>query len=129
MTHLLDTHALVWAVIEPERLSEPARAAMLDPAHQVFASHVSLWEMSIKRQLGKLPQLDRPALRWFEHFVPVSGFTPLRIEAAALGRVEDLPEHHRDPFDRLLVAQALIDGLTIISADRRLSPYDVRIAW
>lgn len=129
MSHLLDTHALIWAITDPDRLSDSARDAILDPSNIVLASHVSLWEIAIKRQLGRLPEIDRPALTWFEHFVPASGFRPLAIEAAALGRVEALSVHHRDPFDRLLVAQASLGGLALISADGKLAPYEVQIVW
>lgn len=129
MNLLLDTHAFIWLVLDPDRLSSPARQQILAPDAEVMASHVSLWEMAIKRGRGRLDALDRPAQEWFEHYVPLSGLRPLPIRLAHLGAVEHLPDHHRDPFDRLLVAQARCEGLTIVTADDQLSRYDVEHLW
>jgi len=95
----------------------------------VFASHVSLWEMAIKRGLGKLDGIDRPALDWFETYVPASGLRQLPIDARHLGSVESLPPLHGDPFDRLLVAQAQQIAGTIVTRDDLVSQYDVNSLW
>ena len=129
MKLLLDTHALIWAVQSPERLGEHARAAITAEDAEVYASHVSLWEMAIKRSIGKLDQLDRKAADWFEHFVPRSGIRPLPIAASHLGAVEDLPRLHSDPFDRLLVTQARREGMALVTLDTHVSQYDIDVIW
>lgn len=124
MRLLLDTHALIWAASDPDRLSDRAASAIVDPRNDVYASSVSGWEVALKRARGRLrfPDVDETmlaALRLME--LPVS----LRhtSELAAL------PDHHRDPFDRMLVAQARTEGLTIVSRDRLLGRYDVDLRW
>lgn len=129
MRLLLDTHALIWAVAAPERLGDAARAALVAVGAEVFASHVSLWEMAIKRRLGKLNDLDRPAIDWFETFVPKSRMLQLPIAAAHLGAVEFLPPKHSDPFDRLLIAQARHEGLVIVTRDELVTQYEVDVIW
>ena len=129
MKLLLDTHALIWLVHAPDRLGGDGRAALAGTDAEVYASHVSLWEMAIKRGSGKLTQLDRAAAEWFAYFVPRSGLRPLPIAAGPLGAVEDLPRLHNDPFDRLLVAQAREAGMTLITLDRMVSQYDVAVIW
>jgi PIN domain nuclease of toxin-antitoxin system len=96
---------------------------------EVYASHVSLWEMAIKRRLGKLDALDQPARNWFETYVPRSGMRPLPIDASHLGAVEFLPALHNDPFDRLLVAQARVNGLTMVTRDELVAQYDIAVIW
>ena len=129
MRLLLDTHALIWAVAAPERLGTDARRAITAEGAEVFASHVSLWEMAIKRRLGKLSELDGSAIDWFETFVPKSQMRPLPIAANHLGAVELLPMSHHDPFDRLLVAQARHERLTIVTRDELIALYDVEVIW
>ncbi len=129
MRLLLDTHALIWVVQSPQQLGDDARAALIADDAEVYASHVSLWEMAIKRGVGRLEQLERKAGDWFEHFVPRSGLRPLPIAAGHLGAVEDLPRLHNDPFDRLLVAQARQGGMTMITCDRDVAQYDIDVIW
>jgi PIN domain nuclease of toxin-antitoxin system len=129
MRLLLDTHALIWAVQSPERLGAHARAALVADGAEVYASHVSLWEMAIKRSIGRLDQLDRKAVDWFDHFVPRSGLRQLPIAPNHLGAVEDLPRLHHDPFDRLLVTQARREGMTIVTLDSHVRQYDVDVIW
>jgi PIN domain nuclease of toxin-antitoxin system len=126
---LLDTHALIWAVQAPDRLGDDSRAELIADGAEVFASHVSLWEMAIKRRIGKLDALDLPALEWFDAYVPRSGMRPLPITAGHLGAVEYLPALHNDPFDRLLVAQARLNGLTIVTRDALVAQYDIAVIW
>lgn len=129
MRLLLDTHALIWVVQAPERLGDDAHDALTSEGAEVYASHVSLWEMAIKRSTGKLGDLDRRAVEWFEHYVPRSGLRPLPIAANHIGAVEDLPRLHSDPFDRLLVAQAQQGAMTIVSVDGLVAQYDVDVMW
>lgn len=125
---LLDTCTFIWLAREPQRLSAPAREALGDDTHELLFSHASIWEIYNKSQAGKLTLPDRPR-SWVEEQLAVRGVTDLAIDLASLGRMSELPLHHRDPFDRLLVAQALVHGLTMVSPDASFPPYGVRLLW
>jgi PIN domain nuclease of toxin-antitoxin system len=116
----LDTHALLWAIGAPAALAEDARSAIADPANLVMVSAVSAWEIAIKRDLGKLVFDGSVA----EHLT-ANGFTPLAITVAHAEGVEVLPRHHGDPFDRLLVSQALAEDATVVTRDAAIAAYDV----
>lgn len=124
MRLLLDTHALIWAAADRDRLSERAADAIADPDNDVYVSAVSGWEVAIKRARGRLrfPDVDRGLLRALR-------FAELPIGLGHAVEVGLLPVHHRDPFDRMLVAQARVDDLTLVSSDRLLAPYDVALWW
>jgi PIN domain nuclease of toxin-antitoxin system len=121
---LIDTHILLWSALEPERLSPTARAAIEDGENDAYVSAVSAWEIAIKQSLGKLV-LDRPAEHWLPEVLRKSGFEALEVTVASALRVRALPYHHRNPFDRLLVAQALEEGLTLVTHDSKLADYGV----
>lgn len=120
---LLDTHVWLWWQLDHPRLGTGAREAIA-AAPEVRLSVASVWEMSIKSALGKL-SLPKGAdiLRELEH----DGFVPLPIELQHAVRVADLPALHRDPFDRMLIAQAMFEGLTLVTADPHLAMYGVRL--
>lgn len=120
---LLDTHVFLWWRAEPRRLVGDAHAAVVE-ADEVFVSAASAWEAAIKSALGKL---ELPAS--VESGVLDSGFEELVITFAHTERVAALPQHHRDPFDRMLVAQAQIEDLVLVTHDRSLEPYNVQILW
>ena len=126
MRLLLDTHCLLWARAAPARLSREARRALTDPRHQLFVSVASVWEIVIKHALGRLELAHAP-----ESLVPrliaATQAVALPIEQSHALRLARLPLHHRDPFDRILIAQALVERLTILTADQRFSDYDVKI--
>jgi len=128
MNFLLDTHSFLWFIAGSTNLSATARSMIEEPANQPFLSAASLWEMAIKLSLGKL-RLARP----FEELVPqqmhLNGIRFLGIEVQHLVPIAHLPFHHRDPFDRLLVAQAMVEEMPIISADSAFDAYDVRRVW
>lgn len=122
MRFLLDTNALLWALLTPEELRPEAHAALADRGNEVYVSMASIWEAAIKVGTGKLVLPPE--------FVPTitsSGFRLLAIEIAHALRVSSLPRHHRDPFDRLLIAQAMIEGLTLVTRDTLLPQYNVPI--
>ncbi|MBT9559740.1 MAG: type II toxin-antitoxin system VapC family toxin [Myxococcales bacterium] len=125
---LLDTHTFLWWVTDSTKLSSTARHAIEAADAQVFLSVVSAWEMAIKQSLGRLTLPFRADL-----FVVAQAahnrFELLRIEARHTGRIATMPHHHRDPFDRMLVAQALEEGLTIVSADVALTEYEAKVLW
>jgi PIN domain nuclease of toxin-antitoxin system len=126
MRLLLDTSCWLWMTAAPERLSTATRDLLLDERTELYLSAASAWEMAIKHGLGKL-QLPAP----LEHYLPsrLAAFrtTPLAVEHAHALRVAVLPAHHRDPFDRLLIAQAQIESLAILTSDRLFDRYDVEI--
>jgi PIN domain nuclease of toxin-antitoxin system len=115
---------VLWAADDPDRLSAEGRAAIEDGDNDVFVSAVSAWEIAIKQSLGKL-DLVRTAERWLPEVMRRSAFEPLEVGLEAALGVRRLPFHHRDPFDRLLVAHALHEGLTIVTRDDIFSAYGV----
>lgn len=121
MTFLVDTHLLLWMAAQPERLSDQARVILNDEELDTYFSVASLWEVAIKASLGR-PQfmIDARALR---RGLLESGFSELPIDVAHVVAVADLPPIHRDPFDRLLLAQARTEGLTLLTVDAALPPY------
>lgn len=128
MKVLLDTHALLWSLSDDPQLSEAARRIFLDPEHQLFVSMASLWEMTIKISLGKLILAED----WHElvsEQLNTNGIQWLPIEPAHCLRVSRLPFHHRDPFDRMLVSQALEEGMSLLTRDRQLSLYEAPVLW
>ena len=121
MRLLLDTHILIWACATPERLSDAARAALIEPRNDAFVSAASAWEIAIKRALGRL---EFPVAQ-FDRVLREMGFTALPMSIAHGVAAGDLPRHHDDPFDRMLLAQARTEGLTLMSDDAILRRYDV----
>jgi PIN domain nuclease of toxin-antitoxin system len=121
---LLDTHALIWALAGSRRLSRTARNAILDPENDVLASAVSGWEIAIKKTLGRLTAPDD-----LPDAIAAAGLRERPITLADAARLKELPAHHRDPFDRMLVAQALVDGTPIVSADPQIARYPVAVLW
>ena len=122
MKLLLDTHVLLWWLIGSRRLGKGARQAIGDPINVVFVSAVSAWEVAIKRALAKLPVPPNVAT-WLPVEMAANGFLALPITVAHATAVEHLPPHHRDPFDRLLIAQAHAEQLTLVTSDLAMSPY------
>jgi len=126
MRLLLDTHCLLWARAEPARLSAVARVALLDSRSELFVSSVSVWEIVIKHALGKL-KLARSPQTLVPEMIAATQAAELPISHAPALRGGRLPRHHADPCDRLLIAQAQVEGLTILTADKRFSAYDVEV--
>jgi PIN domain nuclease of toxin-antitoxin system len=118
---LLDTHVLLWALIEPKRLSAEFQALLENPDHEVLFSAASIWEMSIKAALGRADFQVSPAT--IVEAAQATGFIELPVHAAAALKVAALPHHHRDPFDRLLVAQAMTEPAALYTADAQLRAY------
>jgi PIN domain nuclease of toxin-antitoxin system len=123
---LLDTHALLWSASDPERLDADARRSIEDGSHEAFVSVVTAWEIAIKQSLGKL-ELPKPAEQWLPEVLRRTGFEVAEVDLGAALRVRGLPWHHRDPFDRLLVAQALEDGYTLVTRDEVFRAYGVAV--
>lgn len=123
MKLLLDTHVLIWATADPDRLSLSARQKIIEPDNDLFVSTASIWAISIKRSLGRI---DFP-LGEIERLLDASGFQPLPISVAHAAAAGSLPRHHNDPFDRMLVAQARTEGMTLVTADAAMSSYDLQL--
>jgi PIN domain nuclease of toxin-antitoxin system len=125
---LLDTQCWLWMVADPDRLSRSARGIVASDEHELFLSSASSWEIAIKHGLGKLT-LPAPPPEFVPTRMRLTRVLPLPVTHAHACGVTELPWHHRDPFDRLLVAQARIESLSLLTADRQLRPYDVPIVW
>ncbi len=122
MNLLLDTHVLLWWLDDHPTLSKKAKAAIADGKNLVFVSAVVIWEIRIKQALGKL---EIP--RNFQRVLDDQPFEMLDITVEHAHTVGDLPTHHRDPFDRMLIAQAKVEGLTLVTRDIRLKKYKVSL--
>lgn len=128
MKLLLDTCTFLWAIEGGGALSEAARDALSDPDNDVVLSAVSAWEIAVKHALGRLPLPEPP-----ERYVPAQraarGITALPLDEDAALQLVRLPPLHRDPFDRMLVCQALAGGFTVVTPDTEIARYPVRILW
>ena len=122
MKLLLDTHALIWWLDDNPILSEPAREAIVKDENLVFVSAVSVWEIVIKKLSGKLRAPDN-----LEDELARHRFQPMPITIPHALAVENLPDYHQDPFDRMLVAQAQVEGLTLVTRDAQIRRYDVAV--
>ena len=128
MRILLDTCTFLWLIIDDIALSAPARNVFSDPDNDVYLSAVSVWEIAVKHSLGKLPLPASP-----DRFIPTQrerdGITSLPLEEQAVLYLSKLPLIHRDPFDRILVCQAIQHQLTLLTPDPLITQYAVRTAW
>lgn len=127
MTGLLDTHTFIWWDGDPTKLSATAKAFIQDPANGVVLSVVSVWEILIKSDLGKLT-LAKP-LRQILSRQQSNGIRILPMSLEHVLELENLPRHHKDPFDRMLAAQAAVEHMTLISIDAIFANYPVQVLW
>lgn len=128
MKLLLDTHALVWWWTDDARLPAPARSAIAAPGNIVHVSAVSAWEIATKHRVGKWPEVEQ-LIAEFSTLLRRSRFYPLTIAMEHAQRAGGLPGPHRDPFDRMLAAQALLEGIPVASVDRVFDDYHVPRLW
>ncbi len=128
MNLLLDAHALLWFLNNDPQLSATAKALIEDPGNHKLVSIATCWEIAIKVGLKKL-DLGEPASTFLPKELAANHFDPLAIELHHATFVETLPQHHRDPFDRLLVAQAILEAMPIVSIDVLLDPYCIQRLW
>ena len=128
MRILLDTHAFVWWVADSRRLSEAARHAIAEDENDVFVSAASAWEIATKHRLGRLPEADALADDTRGHIAD-QGFEELAVSVADAGRAGRLAGPHRDPFDRMVIAQALAHDLAIVSNEKAFDRYGVNRLW
>jgi PIN domain nuclease of toxin-antitoxin system len=125
---LLDTHAFLWFISADARLPGVTRAAIQDPANDVWLSAVSVWEATVKQQIGRLT-LPSSAASYLPSQRERHGIDPLALEEAAIAHLAKLPTVHRDPFDRMLICQALEHDLRLVTDDENIRRYPVKIAW
>jgi PIN domain nuclease of toxin-antitoxin system len=118
---LLDTHLLLWAAVEPQRLTKPARALLENPDNELLFSAISLWEVAIKNSLGR-PDFHLDA-RLLRRGLLDNGYTELPVTSEHAAATSDLPQIHKDPFDRLLVAQAIVEGILLLTVDPLVAKY------
>ena len=128
MRALLGAHAFLWWIAGDERLSDRVSQAITDGRNDIFVSAASVWEIAIKGRLGRLSIPGDPG-KFIGGQIAENCFRGLPIVAEHALRVWTLPDHHRDPFDRMLVAQAQVEGLALISRDQQVSRYDVEVVW
>jgi PIN domain nuclease of toxin-antitoxin system len=128
MKLLLDTCTFLWVITDSRRLSEPARELFRAPDHEVFLSAASAWEIATKHTLGRL-LLPQPLERFIPAMREQHGIEPLSIDEESVLQTVRLPALHRDPFDRLLVCQAIVHGLTLLTPDPLISQYPARVIW
>lgn len=128
MNLLLDTCTFLWAIAGATELLPRPRALIVDPGNRVFLSAASAWEISVKHALGKLPLPDA-AIRFVSEERERHRIEPLPIDEAAALNVGRLPPLHRDPFDRMLVSQAMLGGLTILTPDEAIMRYPIATLW
>lgn len=128
MNLLLDTHVFIWLSLTPERLSERVTDLLMDETNLWFLSFVSVWEMQIKRQLDKL-SLNLPLPELIASQQQTNGLQLLPIELNHIFTLENLPQFHRDPFDRLLIAQAIAEQIPLLSIDTVFDHYPVQRLW
>ncbi len=128
MKLLLDTHVFLWLNDDPERLSKTVRELCSSGENEFYLSMASPWEMQIKCQLEKLT-LAMPVEELVNKNVQENNFKILAIELAHISHLAKLPPHHKDPFDRIIIAQAMLEGLTIVTADHAFAAYTVPVVW
>ncbi len=128
MRVLLDTHTFLWFILDDPQLSASARTLIEDPANEVEISPASYWEIAIKIGLGKYA-LPQPYQMFMEHQIATNDFRILSIELRHTALLTTMIRHHKNPFDRLLAAQALAEGIPIVSIDTQLDPYGVNRLW
>jgi PIN domain nuclease of toxin-antitoxin system len=128
MRLLLDTHSFIWWIDDDGRLSAPARAIVRDRANEVFVSIASIWEIAIKVGVGRL-RMPSELRAFLADQIARTRFSLLPIAFEHVVAVHALPQHHRDPFDRLLIAQCQREGLSLVSRDSKFARYDVDLLW
>jgi PIN domain nuclease of toxin-antitoxin system len=127
MKYLLDTHTALWFMLEPHKLSETAKSIILDAGSPKYVSIVSAWEVALKLGTAKLS--IGGGLSEFYRMIDKNGFFSIGVEREHISMLSALPPVHRDPFDRILIAAALADGMALVTADENIRKYDVPIVW
>lgn len=128
MKLLLDTHALLWFATNDAQLSRTADSVISDSQNEVFVSPASYWELAIKVSIGKYP-LSVPFETFITNAIDGNQFQILPIELKHVAEIGSLPHYHRDPFDRLIIAQAIVEQMTVVSSDKEFRAYPITRLW
>jgi PIN domain nuclease of toxin-antitoxin system len=128
MKILLDTHTFLWWITDDQKLSGRAREIISDGSNELFLSAATGWEIAIKVQIGRLKLPEEP-IRFILEQMRINAIQSLPIQMNHALHVSTLPQHHRDPFDRLLIVQAQLEGLPVLSSDHQLANYQVEVIW
>lgn len=128
MRLLIDTHTLIWAMDDPSKLSGPAAASLQDPANDLLLSAATIWEMAIKIGQGKL-RLSLPYRMWMEKAIADLDLVVLPVTIEYAEQQAGLPAHHKDPFDRLIIAQAMIEKVAVVCDDSAFDAYGITRVW
>jgi PIN domain nuclease of toxin-antitoxin system len=128
MKLLLDAHTFLWWITDDQKLSGRAREIISDGSNELFLSAATGWEIAIKVQIGRLKLPEEP-IRFILEQMRINAIQSLPIQMNHALHVSTLPQHHRDPFDRLLIAQAQLEGLPVLSSDHQLANYQVEVIW
>ncbi len=128
MTYLLDAHAFLWIAIDDERMPRSLKSTLREPSHDLYLSAASSWEIAVKSKAGKLA-LHMPAWAFILEARERLGIQALSIQEEAVAHIAKLPDIHRDPFDRMLVCQAIQHSLTIVTNDPHIQRYPVKTLW
>ena len=128
MRYLLDSVVWLWSIASPEKINAAALEILENGQEEIYFSAASSWELSIKARAGKL-QLPAPPGQCIPAFMAKQGLWPLSVSHLHSVKVFELPAHHNDPFDRMLIAQALVEGLTILTSDHEFEKYGVDVVW
>ena len=126
MKLLLDSHVFLWWLEDSALLSARMRSAIAEPRDSISVSAATIWELALKISIGRL-KIKAPDAERIDEYIGACGFTELPVRAAHAAAAARLPRHHNDPFDRLLVAQAQIEGMTLVSADKLIARYQVNV--
>ena len=129
MTYLLDTSSFLWFINEERRLSYAAMSLLEDSSNAMYLSLASIWEIAIKANLGRGLELRQPFAEFIDYQLTTNRFQVLNINVSHLKHVADLPLIHRDPFDRLLIAQSMVEDLPIITNNRAFDAYQIQRVW
>ena len=128
MKYLLDTHAFLWWIGDDPALSEKARAIISAGENKIYLSAVSVWEIAIKSRLGRL-EMTEGLEAFMDRHIRENSFQPLPVTLTHSAKVLSLSNHHRDPFDQMLVAQSMVEEMPIISIDKMIGTYEVKVVW
>lgn len=128
MKYLLDTHTFLWWILHDQQLSDQIKELISNPDNQIFLSAASGWEIAIKSGIGRLT-IPRPVGGFISEHMSENSINNLSITMSHALQVSELPNHHRDPFDRILISQAQIENLPILSVDPLIRKYDVEVIW
>jgi PIN domain nuclease of toxin-antitoxin system len=128
MKILLDTHTFLWWISDDQKLSGRAREIISDGSNELFLSAATGWEIAIKVQIGRLKLPEEP-IRFIIEQMRINAIQSLPIQMNHALHISTLPQHHRDPFDRLLIAQAQLEGLPVLSSDHQLANYQIEVIW